>query len=32
MKKVNYGIDTPSIMPNLIFFETFPVVVGFTLP
>ena len=32
MSKVNYGIDAPSIMRNLIFFGTFTVVAAFAIP
>ena len=32
MSKVNYGIDAPSIMRNLIVFGVLTVVAGFALP
>jgi arsenite methyltransferase len=32
MSKVNYGIDAPSIMRNLIVFGTLTVIAGFAIP
>ena len=32
MEKVNYGIDAPGIMRNLLFFGAFTVIAAFAIP